>query len=1073
LYREKYELAVAYIKKMHNSNKSEEKKNASLEAIDDNINLFCENFLPKHRESLSFYQAIDSPLANIFCDDITINQNSTETKVNEFNITEDEIGDGASAGDKATNLLTKIAPYDKEENNRLNKLNINSQNPSVHPENGQISNQEQLITKAYKARKMQMLEKLKDEYHNLVEDKKNLENKITEFKGKEKEFDEIGKRNENLSLQLEIANEKIQCFMEEKKAMLERNNKITFENYEISNTNNQLKESLKYLEKERLLNKNKINSNFNKVKLYEKENNASKKNLNKLNINIKNLTEKLNSSLQEKLILEKRMEDLKQEYENKITNLMLEQQKIIKDSFLTTLSNLEEKKIPLEFFYEEEKNSLTIMLEDIIISEFTNLRIFKKDKSGKVEDFKGIEELSPKKEIKNDPEQLNSSISSNIRVEKIDNVNSPSNRSSIMNINNRNIFNNNNMSGSSHKNTKIDLENLLSLNKILSGSSKKSFTNTNTKRILMSNFSSAKKISAFHEENNNNNVCTAFSSAPFDTFNNQIYQFALNKAHNLNGNNNIQSFSNYMTNNINKITSTNSNMKVIPEEIYQKVQVSSSKDGINLYNASLDQNSNYSKVSNITNNINYKEHNTSHYENDRYSGVNFSAKNKRKVSNLMSGKKENNSNNNNNFYFNEKDENRNPNIQSHLQYENSIIRKSNSKMDVNCSLISNFNNTIIEERANMNENTNNLPSERSKKLNGRGNNLSLVGVKAFNNNNFEKCIKNININSEQINYINKDDIKKIINTASSTRHRKMISLDEALNLEEICDKENLYNESGLNCRSYNSNKIIQPHINLNNGFNYFSTQRNSETTNSHFNFNSKIIESFLNNTLSLEKNLNLQEEEPKQTTDKELSEEPKKDLVSKKIEFDTEETFERILRRRKESNKIENVVTDLVIIAAVKLEEKPIEIIPSYTLSNCGFMIDSNVNLITLNSLNKSDKIMITSENSMNIISKKNKKFNSEKLQLSQNERIDITQAAERIKKDDVIKKIKETKQPFLMITEEKFTLNHEERESIFNISQHKDETCSNKQSSAYKNLDTINGYYIFYIFSIQSTQTS
>ena len=93
--------------------------------------------------------------------------------------------------------------------------------------------------------------------------------------------------------------------------------------------------------------------------------------------NIKNLTEIVNNSLEEKNQLQKKIEDLKEEYENKITNLNLEKQKLIKDSFLTTMASLEEKKIPLEFIYEEDKNSLIIMLEDIVVSEFNNLRIFK------------------------------------------------------------------------------------------------------------------------------------------------------------------------------------------------------------------------------------------------------------------------------------------------------------------------------------------------------------------------------------------------------------------------------------------------------------------------------------------------------------------------------------------------------------------------------------------------------------------------------------------------------------------------------------------------------------------------
>lgn len=1037
MYKEKYEQALAYIKNMQTENdiKSEEKQKTSSEAMENNIHVLCENFLANKRDSLAFYEAIDSPLGKIVGrEGKTTNQNSAESRVNEFNITEN-LEPSEAIGDLTTEnkfiLLSKLSANEKIEN----EINLTAQNH-------QFSNQEQLITKAYKARKMQMLEKLKEEYHNLVEDKKNLENKIAEYVQKEKEFAEITKRNENLSLMLEIANEKTKCLEEQNKAILERNNKITFENYEITNTNNQLKESLKYLEKERLQNKNKINSNFNKVKLYEKENNASKKKLTNLNTNLKNLTDKLNASVQEKEILEKKMEDLKQEYENKITNLMLEQQKIVKDSFLTTLTSLEEKKIPLEFFYEEEKNSLTIMLEDIVISEFTNLRISKIDKAGNIQEIKTAEELSPRKATVDNQEHMNNSITSNIRLENADFVKSPSNRSSLMNINNENIFNNNqNNSGSNHKNNKIDLESLLSLNKILSGSSKKSFTNTNTKRILMSNFSSAKKISAFHEENNSNNICTAFSNVPSEAFNNPINQLALNKALIHNGSNNFQSFTNYLTN-------FNSSMKVIPEEIDPKNYFSSVKENIN-FNDACNQNSNISKVFNMTTNKNYYgENNTSLYENDRYSGMNFSAKKKSRVSNLMSGKKNNNINENN-FKINENDENENPNIQSHLQCENSIVRIRNSKENENLSLVSNAKSILIEESGNKNEST--------KKPNGRGNNLSLVGKKAFNNNNFEKCIKNININTEQINNINRDDIKKIINTASSTRHRKMISLDEALNLEEICDKETLNNEAAINYGSYNSNNFIQQNTNLK-GFNYFSTNKNEEAKSKHFDFNSQQIESFLNKALNLEENLNLADTEHKQTEKESFVEDPKNDGVSKKIEFDTEGNFEKILKRRRESNLIENVVTDFIIIHSVKSEEKPAENLPSIAF-NRGFMIDSNVNLITINSMKKSYQAMITSENKFDLISIKDKKFIAQKLQLFQNERIDISQATKPIIKNEKTSKIKVETKKLLIIKEENFCLNEEVKEAKTNISQPKEEIISNKQSFADKNLEVEKRY--------------
>lgn len=1061
MYKEKYEQALSFIKYLQKEKQmeSEEKEKISIPLIEPNINSLCENLFANKRDSLAFYEAIDSPLAKIFDFDSTLNQNLEELKLNEFKISENiEVKNVPSETTKNFDILNHIKNFEKNENDKLNEIIIKSKSKLTLEANHPISKQDHIITKAYKARKIQMLEKLKEEYHNLVEDKKNLELKITEFNQKEKQFAEINIKNENLNIQLEIANEKIKSLTEENKTILERNNKITFENYEITNTNNQLKESLKYLEKERLLNKNKINCNFNKVKLYEKENNASKKKLNSLNTNLKNLTAKLNTTVQEKMILEKKIEDLKQEYENKITNLMLEQQKIIKDSFLSTLNSLEEKKIPLEFFYEEEKNSLTIMLEDIVISEFTNLKMSKIDKTGKIEELKTAEINSPKKS-----NSTNQSVINNIiKPENNDAIKSPSNRSSLMNINNKNIFNNNlNVSGSNQKNNKIDLENLLSLNKILSGSSKKSFTNTNTKRILMSNFSSAKKISAFNEDNNNNNICSAFynSTAPVEPFGSSATNLSVNK----NMNFDLQNLSNYMTNNLNNFVSTNcgSSMKVLSEEIDPKIYVSSIQEFKNLNDAYI-QDSNYSKIVNLTVNKN-NESNASHYENDRYSGMNFSAKKKSRVSQMMSGKK-----NNINFIIDENDENFDPNFQSQLQKQNSIIKKKNSNKNTYCSILKDADKTSFGQSDKKKENGNVF----SNKINGRRNNMSLAGIKASNNNNFEKCIKNININTEQINSINRDDIKKLINTASSTRHRKMISLDEALNQEETCIKEILDNEIGVNHGSYHANDMIQTKSDSN-YFNSFSIQLNQKFKNHHFNFDYEQVDTYLRKPITPGHNF-IDLEYSKQIKGNK-SNEPNKDIVSKKIEFDNEKDFENIPSKRGGNNIIENVITDLFIKTPNRIQTKDnIDELKSQKKLFQGFIIDSNVNLITISSLKKSGNIMITSENNFDLISNKTTKFLSESLKLFQNENMNISQTLNKTEKEE-FKKMKENierldKNQLLIVTKENFFLKQEEKIHLENENLNKELTNSDKKSHAHKNLEVANGYdkcFLYKLFNI------
>jgi len=1006
--------------------------------LNENLYTLNDNYDLSKRESGFFYEAIDSPLDKLFAKNKNSGLNSEESKNNEFNISEGVETNDWKEGEKFEDkLYSNDNNIEKNENIQIsengiknNKLNIN--NINLLNNNGDI---DLSLTKEYKARKILLLEKLKEEYHNLIEDKKNLENKIAEYKLKEKAFEEAIEKNEGLNLQNEIFNEKIKFLSEENKNFLERNNKITFENYELTNTNNQLKESLKYLEKERLLNKNKINSNFNRVKLYEKENNASKKKLNNLNSNIKNLTDKLNGIIQEKGVLEKVMEDMKQEYENKITNLLLEQQKIIKDSFLTTLNSLEEKKIPLEFFYEEEKNQLTIMLEDIVISEFTNLKISKIDKN---QQFNSRGNVYRKSENDQNDKAEKDFIDEKNRLDKSDLVKSPSNRSSIMNINNRNIFNNNQqVSGSNHKNNKLDLENLLSLNKILSGSSKKSFTNTNTKRILMSNFSSTKKISAFQEENNNN-ICSAFYNSNINSdflSNNQLNQNAT-KIQVLTGsegkiNNDMQNFSNFLTSNFanynpgtnytssssnnqyysNLNNNLNSDANVFNEALNSEniTQMSNSKNNnlnnnlmnsiktltnLNNLNDGFVQNSECSKVLNMTVNKNINnEINNSVYENDRYSGLHLSSKKKGRVSNVMSAKK------NNNFVINENDENVNPNIQTDLYTcENSIIRKSNSK-NIDYSILSNVNNIIIEQDENRfpsdekNINTN----RASKKLNDRNSNLSFAGRKALNNNNFDKCIKNININTEQINNFNRDDIKKIISSTSSTRHRKMISLDEALNLQEVCDK-NTHNESNQNNyvdrSSYNPNNFTDRDSlstnNLNNNSNYnnidLPVQKNQRKKHQ-FNFESNHVDKLikegifiLNYESNNEINLDLNKEEISFDKNK----------VHKKIEFKSLEKLDEI-KNKNDINLIDNVVSNFYIYPTNKEYDNILN--NNNIKSEKSFLIDSNVNLITITSIKKSDNKlkMIISESHFDLIGySKSKKFEQENLILSRNENIDF-----------------------------------------------------------------------------------
>ena len=814
-----------------------------------------------------------------------------------------------------------------------------------------MNSNEKHFLKDSKAKKIQVIERLKDEYHNLVEDKKNLENKLFEASENNEKILEMQEKNENLLMQLEMSNEKIKILIEEKNNFLERNNKITFENYEFTNSNNQLRESLKYLEKERTQTKNKINANFNKSKLLEKENNTSKKKISSLNSNIKNLTEIVNNSLEEKNQLQKKIEDLKEEYENKITNLNLEKQKLIKDSFLTTMASLEEKKIPLEFIYEEDKNSLIIMLEDIVVSEFNNLRIFKMDKKFSETEDENLNDCKNEKKF-----NLNFSESK----QNNNFIESPNKSNFNMNINNKNIFNNPMVSGSTHKN--LDLENLLSLNKVLSNSSKKSFTNTNTKRILLSNLSSSKKISDFNDGNFNGN-------------NNQYLPSDFNFK-------NSQNFTNENIQNFLKNTSTNNyynnnpliinNIKIESEKIFDENPEKLFMNSPNKKNLVKNNTENYqeksytSKALNLTMNKNYEKS----YINERYSGM--------KNSNKKNLKEQINRNIPNIFISASKNtENIDPNLPAmEFKAENFDIKSSNYETKPPSTIheyqtnitninITNINNNIDEKFEIKSYNT-----EKKEKYKN-----CLFG-KQLNNTNtnkkFEKCLRNINLNTEQINNFNKDDIKNYINTAATTRHRKMISLDEAMNLDDIPQSEKTEENQ------YNTNtekETIFDNLNV-----YFSHDNFGGCTN--------------------KSNINLLKENKEKISVTKLS---------KKFNFDlnTIEEFENINNNYYLKTLIvETVIDDLVISSQYEKEPKknPMEELME---KSSRFLIDSNVNLVTINSYRNFENKVVRESQVFFKGELKDKIYHSENLKFSYNAEIKIEKLNKEKELDEVNQKIK------------------------------------------------------------------
>ena len=215
------------------------------------------------------------------------------------------------------------------------------------------------------------LEKLKEDYLNLYEEKKQLETEVMEHLNCKKKIMMLEENFKETKSENDTTKTKLKKIIDENENLHERIAKLTKENSVLTETLKSTRESLNISEKERFNIKNKISVNLNKTKIYEKENFNAKKKIQNLNHQIKDLTKKLKEEADEKILLEKKVEDIIQEFENKIFVLENEKQKAIKDSLSTLIKQINEESC-MEFLYNKENKKIEIYFEKEKIAEVEN-----------------------------------------------------------------------------------------------------------------------------------------------------------------------------------------------------------------------------------------------------------------------------------------------------------------------------------------------------------------------------------------------------------------------------------------------------------------------------------------------------------------------------------------------------------------------------------------------------------------------------------------------------------------------------------------------------------------------------
>ena len=401
-FRKKYEEALYLIKSLH-----EEKIN---------LNNILRKSLDEKKKNLYYYQSSNKENKSYY----SFNDNSEK---------ENEIESNSNSKIKSIKKLLspktfssiQISEFSEKENNNNYNNNINSF-------------QEQF-------------DKLNDEYINILNEKKDLENElinknilIENYEKNTKELQSLKEINENYEICIEKKNNELSTL---KNQIL----KLSNEKEELNKGINALRQSQKILESEKNTIKNKYNQNLNKFKNMEKEIIILKNKNNNLTNDIKLLIQKNNNKSND---YEFKIKDLNKkidEYENKIINLEELNKNITKETISTFIKNSINSKNGdlIKFFYEPKSNKIKIQYLNEVKA---------------IVDNSNKENQSPLKKNK----KINDSKSSKKNIELVNN--------SLLKYKQMNFYNNNYLESpfTSNEKEKISLSKLFSNNKFSASS---------------------------------------------------------------------------------------------------------------------------------------------------------------------------------------------------------------------------------------------------------------------------------------------------------------------------------------------------------------------------------------------------------------------------------------------------------------------------------------------------------------------------------------------------------------------------------------------------------------------------
>ena len=404
-FRKKYEEALYLIKSLH-----EEKIN---------LNNILRKSLEEKKKNLYYYQSSNKENKSYY----SFNDNSEK---------ESELESNSNFKNKSIKKLLspktfssiQISEFSEKENNNNNyNNNINSF-------------QEQY-------------DKLNDEYINILNEKKDLENElinknilIENYEKNAKELQSLKEINENYEICIEKKNNELSTL---KNQIL----KLSNEKEELNKGINALRQSQKILESEKNTIKNKYNQNLNKFKNMEKEIIILKNKNNNLTNDIKLLIQKNNNKSND---YEFKIKDLNKkidEFENKIINLEELNKNITKETISTFIKNSINSKNGdlIKFFYEPKSNKIKIQYLNEVKAIVDNCN---------------KENQSPLK--KNKKINDNTSKSSKKNIELVNN--------SLLKYKQMNLYNNNYLESpfTSNEKEKISLSKLFSNNKFSASS---------------------------------------------------------------------------------------------------------------------------------------------------------------------------------------------------------------------------------------------------------------------------------------------------------------------------------------------------------------------------------------------------------------------------------------------------------------------------------------------------------------------------------------------------------------------------------------------------------------------------